>query len=255
MRFAGKVVIVTGAAAGIGGAIARRFLADGASVVAVDVRPEPDEAWAADEVDRRELAFIQADVTVEKDIDRVIANAIRRFGGLDVLVNNAGILRFTPADTMTREEWDRVIAVNLTAPAFWAKAAIPHLRARGGGAIVNISSIQAVLTAPQFAAYAASKAGLLGLTRSMALELGPDRIRVNAVLPGYVRTPLFMSDAVRLGEGDPDRFVRTLAERISLRRVGEPDDIAGVVLFAASDDAAYMTGAALSVDAGVAVQL
>jgi NAD(P)-dependent dehydrogenase (short-subunit alcohol dehydrogenase family) len=255
VRFAAKVVIVTGGAAGIGGAIARRFLAEGAFVVVVDVRPELDDAWAGELVDQTRLMFLQADVIEESEIDRVMTNTRERFGGLDVLVNNAGILKFTPADSMTRAVWDQVIAVNLTAPAFWSKQAIPLLRSRGGGAIVNISSIQAVLTGPLFAAYAASKAGVLGLTRSMALELGPDKIRVNAVLPGYIRTPLFMSDAIRIGEGNPDHFINTLSERIALRRIGEPDDIARVVLFAASEDAAYMTGSALSVDAGVTVQL
>jgi NAD(P)-dependent dehydrogenase (short-subunit alcohol dehydrogenase family) len=251
----GKVALVTGGAAGIGGGIARRLLSEGAQVVVADVRLETDAGWPADLVDPQRALFLCADVTREEDLQRSVRAAVDRFGGLDILVNNAGILRFTPLDALTRADWDAVLAVNLGAPAFCAKEALPHLLVRGGGAIVNVSSIQAVLTAPHFAAYAASKAGLLGLTRSLALELGPAGIRVNAVLPGYTRTALFMSDAERLGEGDPQRFIDRLQPTIALRRLGEPEDVAGVVAFLCSDDARYVTGAAIAIDAGVTVQL
>jgi NAD(P)-dependent dehydrogenase (short-subunit alcohol dehydrogenase family) len=246
-----KVALVTGGAAGIGSAIVRRLLDGGARVGIADIRPAPDELA----VDADRLSFTTTDVRNDAQITEAVATTVQRFGRLDILVNNAGILRFTPLASLARSDWDGVIGVNLTAPAFCAKAALPHLRATGGGSIVNIASIQSVLTGPEFAAYAASKAGLLGLTRSLALELGPSGIRVNAVLPGYIRTELFMSDAERLGEGDPQRFIERLEPDIALRRIGEPSDVAEAVAFLASDAARYVNGAALTVDAGVTVQL
>jgi NAD(P)-dependent dehydrogenase (short-subunit alcohol dehydrogenase family) len=244
----GKVALVTGGAVGIGASVARRLHEAGAAVAVVDVQAAPAS-------DPEGILHVRADITDDAEIDSALQTTLDRFGGLDILVNNAGIIRFTPLQSLQRIEWDAVISTNLTAPAFCAKAALPHLVARGGGSIINISSIQAVLTGPEFAAYAASKTGLLGLTRSLALELGPLGIRVNAVLPGYVRTDLFMADADRLGDGDPQVFIERLESGIALGRIGEPDDIAGVVAFLASDQARYVTGAALAVDAGVTVRL
>jgi NAD(P)-dependent dehydrogenase (short-subunit alcohol dehydrogenase family) len=245
---AGKTAVVTGGAAGIGEGVARRLHEAGAAVVIVDVQ-------APTTVASERMHYVQADIRDDAEINRVFQAAADHFGGVDILVNNAGIIRFTPLQSLQRIEWDAVIATNLTAPAFCARAALPYLVARGGGSIINVSSIQAVLTGPEFGAYAASKTGLLGLTRSLALELGPLGIRVNAVLPGYVRTDLFMADAERLGNGDPQAFIDRLESGIALGRIGEPDDVAGVVAFLASDQARYITGAALAVDAGVTVRL
>jgi meso-butanediol dehydrogenase/(S,S)-butanediol dehydrogenase/diacetyl reductase len=255
VTLAGKVALVTGGAAGIGAGIVERLAAEGAAVVAADRDPDTDEWEAVRASAGDRVHAIRADVQRDEDVENAIGAAVERYGGLDVVVNNAGILRFTPIAELARADWDAVIGLNLSAPAFTAKAALPRMRARGGGVIVNVSSIQAVLTGPQFAAYAASKAGLLGLTRSLALELGPLGIRVNAVLPGYTRTPLFMSDAVRLGNGDPDRWIEDLEGTIALRRIGEPADVADVVAFLCGDGARYVTGSALAVDAGVTVQL
>jgi NAD(P)-dependent dehydrogenase (short-subunit alcohol dehydrogenase family) len=256
VRLEGKVAIVTGAAGGIGEAIARRFAREGVQVTVADV----DESGGERVVDEIERAggvahLVKADVGEEADIERMVGETVATYGAIHILVNNAGILRFTPLESLTREQWDLVVSVNLAGPAFCCKHVLPHMRAAGGGSIINISSINATVTAPTFAAYASSKTGLLGLTRSLALELGPENIRVNAVLPGYIRTPLFMSDAIRLGEGNPDRFIGQLEPRIPLRRIGTPEDVAGVALFLASDDSAYVNGSALGVDAGVAVQL
>ncbi len=246
-----KVALVTGGAVGIGSAIVRRLLAGGASVGVVDIRSSEGEF--ASEAER--VAHITGDITNDEDIARAVSATVERFGRLDILVNNAGILRFTPLESLTRSDWNAVVGVNLTGAAFCAKAALPLLRGSGGGSIVNVASIQAVLTGPEFAAYAASKTGLLGLTRSLALELGPLGIRVNAVLPGYIRTDLFMSDATRLGGGDPQVFIDQLEPNIALRRIGEPADVAEVVAFLASDSARYVNGAALTVDAGMTTQL
>ena len=255
MTLEGKVALVTGGASGIGAGIVARLAAEGAAVVAADRDPDTAEWAAVRKAAGDRVHAVRADVLRDEDVERAIAAAVERYGGLDIVVNNAGILRFTPLAELERDDWDAVIGLNLSAPAFTAKAALGHLRARGGGAIVNVSSIEAVLTGPQFAAYAASKAGLLGLTRSLALELGPLGIRVNAVLPGYTRTPLFMSDAVRLGGGDPERWIGELEQTIALRRIGEPADIADVVAFLCGDGARYVTGSSVAVDAGVTVQL
>lgn len=255
MTLEGKVALVTGGASGIGAGIVARLAAEGASVVAADRETSADEwarvcATAGDSVHA-----VRANVLHDEDIEGAVAETVKRYGGLDIVVNNAGMLRFTPLAELDRADWDAVIGLNLSAPAFTVKAALPHLQARNGAAIVNVSSIQAVLTGPEFAAYAASKAGLLGLTRSLAIELGPMGIRVNAVLPGYTRTPLFMSDAARLGNGNPDGWITELEQTIALRRIAEPADIADVVAFLCGDDARYVTGSSVAVDAGVTVQL
>jgi NAD(P)-dependent dehydrogenase (short-subunit alcohol dehydrogenase family) len=252
----GKVAIVTGAGGGIGEDIARRFAQEGVKVTVADI----DECGSERVVDEiREAGgaaqFVRANVAEEADIEQMVDATVEAYGAIHILVNNAGILRFTPIESLTREQWDLVMGVNLTGPAFCCKHVLPYMRRAGGGSIINISSINAVVTAPTFAAYASSKTGLLGLTRSLALELGPENIRVNAILPGYIRTPLFMSDAIRLGEGNPDRFIGQLESHIPLRRIGAPENVAGVALFLASDDSAYVNGSALGVDAGVAVQL
>jgi 3-oxoacyl-[acyl-carrier protein] reductase len=256
VRLAGKHAIVTGAGSGIGEGIALLFGREGARVALADIDAENGERVAAAVRDAGgEAIFVGTDVAIEEEIGALVASTLGEFGELNILVNNAGIIDFQPLESLDRERWDRVIAVNLRAAALCAKHAVPHMRQAGGGAIINIASIQSVLTAPEFAAYAASKGGVMMLTRTMALELGPDNIRVNAILPGYIKTPLFLADATRLGDGDPERFIDSLEKEIPLRRLGTPADIAPAVVFAASDDAAYMTGSGITIDAGVTVQL
>jgi NAD(P)-dependent dehydrogenase (short-subunit alcohol dehydrogenase family) len=256
MRLAGKVAIVTGAASGIGEGIAELFGREGAKLALADVDVDNGErVVSAVRASGGEAIFIRTDVGVEAEIEALVGRVVEEFGTVNILVNNAGIIDFTPLDSLDCERWDRVLNVNLRSAVLGAKHVIPHMRRAGGGSIVNIASIQAVLTAPKFAAYAASKGGLLMVTRTMGLELGPDNIRVNAILPGYIKTPLFLADATRLGGGDPQVFINRLEAEIALGRVGTPADIAPAVLFAASDESAYMTGAGITVDAGVTVQL
>lgn len=253
MKLSGKTAIVTGGAKGIGEAIAVRFGIEGARVVVSDVDESGERVAAAIREQSGEAVFVGADVSDEEQVRAMVDRVIGEYGRIDVLVNNAGIIRFTPWDDFNVADWDRVIAVNLTGVMLCSKYAIPHMRAAGGGAIVNISSVHASVTGPAVAAYAASKGGVLVLTRSMALELAPANIRVNSILPGYIRTPLFLSDVDR--RPDPAAFVNEIESKIPAGRVGDPSEIAGVAVFAASDDASYMTGAALAIDGGVSVLL
>lgn len=256
MRLQGKVAIVTGAGSGIGEAVALRFAEEGAKCIVVDVQEELGRSVAGSiKESGGEAIFVKADVSDEDQVKAMVNEAVSTFGGVDILVNNAGIVRFSSIESLAREEWDRVIGINLTGAVLCAKHVIPHLKRAGGGAIVNVSSVHAVATGENVGAYAASKGGLLAVTRNLALELGPYNIRVNAVLPGSTLTPLFLSDATRLGDGDPQRFIEPYEKTIPLRRVAKPAELAAAILFAASDDASYMTGAALTIDGGLTIKI
>ncbi|MGM7671126.1 SDR family NAD(P)-dependent oxidoreductase [Microbacterium sp. A93] len=245
-RVAGKVTIVTGAGSGIGRGIAKRFAVEGAAVVVADMAQD-----AADEtVDLisqsggRALA-VRANVTQVDDMAALVAATTDAFGGVDVLVNNAGI---SFGDTLKLHEleqdaWQRIMDVNLTGVFLSCKHVLPSLMERGGGAIVNIASAAAIGMAPR-AAYAASKGGVVALTRSLAFQYGEQGIRVNAICPGPVETP--MSNAVRAsGMYDDDGIVD-----LSIKRRGTPEDIANAVLFLASDEARYVTADVIPVDGG-----
>jgi 3-oxoacyl-[acyl-carrier protein] reductase len=252
-----KVVIVTGAATGIGAACAVRFGAEGSKVL---VSTDRNEAGGRDVVAQIEAAggealYQRCDVADEDQDRALIEAAVERWGRLDVLVNNAGIQKFQAVDEMDRELWDRIFAVNLTGAALCAKYAVRQMKRQGGGAIVNVSSIHDVVTAANLGAYPSTKSGMCGLTRVMALELGPFNIRTNAVLPGYIVTQMFLADAVRQGNGDPQVFIDRVGATVPVRRVGRSEEVASVVAFLASDEASYVNGASLLVDGGVSVQL
>ena len=244
-RFTGRVAIVTGSGRGIGRAIAERFAADGASVVVADLNAETagDVARSIGASGGTAIA-VPTDVTDPGAADALAAAAVERFGRIDVLVNNAGILRMTRAADVSPEEWHLVIDANLTGSFLCARAAYPALKATGRGRIVNVASMAGRATSTLGGVhYTTAKAGVLGLTRHLAREWAIDGITVNAISPGIVDTPM-----VR-GSIDEARMARVLAS-IPLGRLAEPAEIASLVTFLASDEAAYITGANVDIHGG-----
>jgi 2-deoxy-D-gluconate 3-dehydrogenase len=249
-----KVALVTGAAMGIGARIAERLAQAGACVAVADVDGErasrvADGIKAAGAIGQ---AFT-CDVGSTADIGRTVQVVVETLGRLDILVNNAGIFPLAPALDVTEQTWDRVLAVNLKGAFFLAQRAAMQMIGQGeGGSIVNVAAIDGLHPAGPFVHYDASKAGLLGMTRALALELGPRRVRVNAVAPGAVRTP--GSDSAlgaAAGATGAGQLKAQLTSRIPLGRMGEPDDIARAVLFLVSRAADYVTGSTLVVDGGI----
>ena len=244
--------LVTGGARGIGAAVARRLVADGFAVVIADVEQSDGELLETELVAAGGSArFILTDVTDPDAVDEAVGEA-QSLGSLAVLVNNAAVFGQAEASELVGPLWSRIIAVNLTGAAQCVATAVPVLRAHGGS-IINVVSLHANLTSPRLTAYAASKGGLAAMTRALALELAPDGIRVNAVLPGVIDTPMFALDAAR--KPDPEGFRRGIGGQSPLGRIGHPDDVAAVVGFLASPDACYITGVSIPVDGGIGVAL
>jgi NAD(P)-dependent dehydrogenase (short-subunit alcohol dehydrogenase family) len=245
-----KIAVVTGAGAGIGRAAALELAVQGATVIAVDRRAEAASAvQAAIDADGGAAVALAADVGTVAGATS-IAQAAERLGGIDILVNNAGIQRYGTVETTTEAEWDEVMAVNLKSVYLVSHACLPLMRGRGGAAIVNVASVQALGSQASVAAYATSKHGVLGLTRSMAVDLAPE-IRVNCVCPGSVDTPMLrfaQSEAP-----DPDAFWRTVEGMHPLGRVARPEEVGSVIAFLAGPGASFMTGAAVPVDGGLLV--
>lgn len=250
MDYAGRTAVVTGAATGIGRATARRLAAEGANVVVADVRrdPKPSDHFESAEAptDERirdaggEATFVEADVSDPAAAEAMIETAVDTYGGLDVLVNNAGIDLDGTSQSITVEEWQRVLAVNLSGAFYCTKHAVPHL-ADAAGDLVFVSSVMG-LDGGGGPPYASSKAGLINLARDLAVELGPDGVTVNAVLPGYVKTSI----QNRKDEANLERA----HERTLLPHLGDPSEVAAAIAFLASDEASFVHGAALTVDGG-----
>lgn len=247
---AGKVAVVTGGSRGIGLAVVELFAREGAAVVFCGRDADAGrEALASLDPERQPVAFERCDVAREDDVVRLVATCERRFGPPSVLVNNAGINANFDAARMTSEEWDRFFDVDLKASWLTAKHCVPHMRRRGGGSIVNVSSLHGFATLEGFFPYAAAKSGLLGLTRSLALDYGPDGIRVNVVAPGFTRTRLVRESIERAD--DPEANERAMVAGVALGRIAEPIEVAHAVRFFASDESSYVTGASLLVDGGL----
>ena len=249
-RLAGKVAIVTGSASGIGRATARRFAAEGARVVVVtDKRVQLGEETASRIREAGgEASFVQADVAVKADVQRMVRHAVDTYGRLDILVNNAAWSNPQPAATMDEEVWDRTIDVCLKAAFLGAQAAVPVMQRQGGGAIINIGSVNGMAASPGLCAYNAAKGGINLLTQNLAIELGRHGIRVNAILPGHIRV------SNDLYEREPLELWG-FTEACPIGRIGQPEDIAAAAVFLASDDAAFCTGAQLVVDGGMTAQV
>jgi len=241
-RFAGRVAIVTGAASGIGAATARAFAAEGARVVIADVDAERGSAVAR-EIGAR---FTTVDVADAAAVEALVGETTAGEGGLDVLVSNAFATAVGRVESLDVDGWRRTLDVTLTAVFTGLRAAVPAMRARGGGAVVNVASISGLGGDRGLAAYNAAKAGVINLTRTAAMELASSNIRVNAVCPGLVDTPPLR----RAFQLMPDRLAVAEAA-IPLRRLARPEEIARVILFLASDDASYVTGSAVVVDGGL----
>jgi len=246
----GKTVLVTGAAAGIGAGIAERFSEAGYSVAAFDI----DGAGAIRMAERLRTnapaVAIQGDVSIEENARGAVAKTIRELGSLDVLVNNAGIEVSGSVSDLAPSAWDRQIAVNLRGAYLMSKYAIEQMRGRGG-AIIHISSVHAFVSWQGIAAYDATKAGLLGLTRAMALDHGPEKIRVNSICPGYIDTPLMEKWLASVP--DREETMRQVLSYHPLGRIGTPRDVAEAALFLASDAASFVSGAFLVVDGAMSV--
>jgi NAD(P)-dependent dehydrogenase (short-subunit alcohol dehydrogenase family) len=249
----GRVAFVTGGAHGIGRACAERLHASGAAVVFCDIDAEVGlEVADALTGGPAPAEFRPCDVTSEAQVAEAIASTIERFGSLDVVVANAGIGASFDAAEMSEAEWDAFFAVDLKSLWLCAKHALPQMREQRRGSIVNIASIHAFMTAAENFPYAAAKSGVVGLTRNLALDNGRYQIRVNAVCPGYTRTRMVM-DGIRSAE-DPAAAEREMLAIHPLGRIAEPIEIANVVAFLASDEASFVTGAAILVDGGLSAR-
>jgi len=247
-RLAGKVAIVTGSASGIGQGIALRFASEGASVV-IDYRSHPEaaeETKSKAEAAGGKAIVVHADVSKIADTDNLVEEAWKQLGGCDILVNNAGVEKHAAFVDVTEEDYDTVLDINLKGAFFLTQAFVKRLRdAKLPGSVINISSVHEDMVFPNFSTYCASKGGIRMLMRDLAVELGPLNIRVNNIAPGAINTPIntaLLADKPKLD---------ALLANIPLGRLGEPKDVAGIALFLASEDGAYVTGSTFFVDGGL----
>jgi meso-butanediol dehydrogenase / (S,S)-butanediol dehydrogenase / diacetyl reductase len=249
-RFSGKVVAVTGGASGIGEATARLFAEEGAQVAIADLDADRGRC-VMDDIRAKGAAVLFAETHTEREREAIsfIRRARDEFGALDVLVNNAGMRLYQTVVDASEESWDAILGVNLKGYAFCAKAAIPEMRARGGGSIVNVASVRAVVTGGNTAQYDTTKAAVAGLTRAMALDHAGEGIRVNAVCPGPIFTRFHERRATAAGKAF-EEFKAEFSRGTMLKRPGTPREVAAGILFLASEEASYVTGTCLFVDGG-----
>ena len=250
MRFQDKSVIVTGAAGGIGSAIAARFASEGAQVIVTDVNAEGAEAAAAAirATGGRARAFA-ADIITAEGCQSIIADAMATEGRIDVLCNNAGINRRGPLLSLTAEDWRLSFAVNVDAMFHTCQAALPHMIAAGGGAIVNTASQWGLYPAPNHIAYNVTKAAVASFTQNLARDYAPQKIRVNAVCPGEIHTPMLEAGVKRSG-----RTIADLDKLVPYGRIGKPEEVAGLIIYLASEEAAFVTGANIAINGGQHMQ-
>jgi len=254
-RLHGRVALITGGGGGIGEATGRLFAEEGAAVVLVDASAEAAEAAAksiATAIPGARVAALDGDVTREEDVRRAVDEAVARYAGLHCLVNVAGVRVYRSLAAATAEDWQRILSVNVLGTAYCCKAAVPRLRAAGGGTIVNVSSVYGVMGRRGMGQYDTTKAAVLGLTRALAVEEAPYGIRVNAVCPGSTITPYHVRRAASQGQSEGQLRTRTAGENL-LGRWAEPREIAQPILFLSCEESSYITGATLMVDAGKSI--
>ncbi len=248
-RLAGKRALITGGASGIGRATALLFAREGAAVSVVDLDEEGGRSVTRMiEEEGGRAIFVRADVTRASECRDAVERTVSSLGGLDILFNNAGIIRRATVVELAEEEWDQVMAVNVKSMFLFSRYAIPLMAQAGGGVIINTSSGWGLVGGPRAAAYCASKGAVVLLTKAMAIDHGPQNIRVNCICPGDTDTPLLEDEARQLGQ-PVQRFLEEATDR-PLRRIGTPEDIAQAALYLASDASSYVTGTALVVDGG-----
>lgn len=240
MRFQDQVAIITGAASGIGLATAKRLASEGARIVIADINQQAIDKVVDDikKAGAPDVLGSKCDVSKEDEVTATVQAALAKFGRLDVVVNNAGLMQFKPLEQLTGDDWNRLLSVDLLGAFYFTKQAFLHMKP--GGAVVNVSSIHAIETEPLVAPYAAAKAAVLSLTRSSAIEGKPKGLRINAVLPGAIDTPMLWDN--------PN--VKSGVEKINPADVGKPEDVAAAITYLASSDAQFVQGAMLHVDGG-----
>ncbi|MER2046996.1 MAG: 3-oxoacyl-ACP reductase FabG [Solibacillus sp.] len=241
MRLANKVAIITGGAGGIGLAAVKRFLEEGAKVAIVDYDKQQGEKMEAELGEN--VAFFAVDVSKLADVKEMVEQVVDRFGKIDILINNAGITRDATLVKMSEEDFEKVIQINLNGVYYCTQAVAPHMIAQGSGKIISTSSVSGVYGNFGQTNYAATKAAIIGMTKTWAKELGRKGINVNAVAPGFTATPMV--------EKMPEKVLQQMEGITSLQRLGKPEDIANAYLFLSSDEASYITGHVLQVDGGI----
>ncbi|MER9177559.1 glucose 1-dehydrogenase [Mesorhizobium sp. M0955] len=241
-RLAGKIALITGGGRGIGAGITQRFVEEGAKVAIVQRTPPSDD------IVNDRAVYLHADLSKPQDIASAVAAAAERFGGLDILVNNAGIMFEKTVDEMTEEDWDQMMTINLKAPFLLTKAALPHMRRRGGGSIVNIGSIEGLASNPGHPAYSASKAGVHGFSAAVAVDHGHEGIRCNAIAPGWINSDL--SEIYIESMADSARVRKELLAMHPVGRLGEPTDVGKLAVWLASEESSFVTGQVWVIDGG-----
>jgi len=246
MTLDGKVAIITGAGQGIGKTTALRFARDGAKVAVVEINEETGKS-TADEINTQgsEALFVKADVSDHADAQRMVQAVQEHFGQIDILINNAGILRDAQLHKMTEADFDAVINVNLKGTFNCTQAVAPIMREQGSGSIVNAASVVGLYGNFGQTNYVASKAGVIGMAKTWARELGRKGVRVNAIAPGFISTEMIQQM--------PEKIITQMQEKVPMGRLGDPEEVAAVYAFLASDEASYINGAVISVDGGVVV--